>query len=267
MLTDYIIDTQALIRDANGLFTSTTQLTRWINHARKQIANRTGCLRVLVTGQSPFGSTSQPGIGVPGAIIPGMLPDNQPNGANASGAVATTSNSFQTIVGTEFYPYGFANPYVKAQAAGIKGIVNVMNVAVSWGGIRPALDWQPWEDLQAYARSYNLGVTSYPFLWSCTNESENGQVWLFPVPSQQMEFEWDCLCVPSDLYADTDYDAIPDGFKAAVKYYAAFLAYLGSQRFGQARVMHDLFEDQLGISRYATDNGKTPDWYSFTQGP
>lgn len=262
-LSYYRQDAGALLRDSNHLFTPLTQLDRWINLARREVAAITGCLRVLVSGQSPFGTGAQPGFAIPGGAIPGMLPGNNAAGSNVSGAPYTTSNSFQVIPGVELYPYAYANQYAVKQAAGIKGIVNVMNVAVSWGSVRPALAWMPWEDLQAYARSYNVGVTSFPLVWSCTDEGENGKVWLFPVPSQggiNGEMEWDTLCVPSDLTSDKDYDAIPDGFKNAVKYYAAYLAFLPA-RPGHAELMRSLFTDQLGISRAASDTGKTVEWY------
>jgi hypothetical protein len=74
--------------------------------------------------------------------------------------------------------------------------------------------------------------------------------------------EWDTLCVPSDLNTDSDHDAIPEVFKGAVKYYAAGMSFYGSGRTGQARLMMDLFADDLGIARFATDSGKVPDWYS-----
>jgi hypothetical protein len=219
---------------------------------------------VLVTGQSPIGSAAQTGAMIPGAIVPGTLPGAVANAVNLGGNAATVTNSFNAIAGVEMYPYAYANPYARAQSQGIKAIINVLSLSVSWGSARPALNWLPWEDLQAYARSYNFGVTSYPYYWSCTNEGENGQVWLFPVPSQggpNGEMEWDTLCVPSDLTSDSDYDAIPDGFKGAVKYYAAAMSFWGSGRTGQARLMLDLFADDLGIARFSTDSGKVEEWY------
>jgi signal transduction histidine kinase len=58
------------------------------------------------------------------------------------------------------------------------------------------------------------------------NDGAMGEVWLFPVPSFAMEMEVDCFAIPSDLNSDSDFDVIPDGFKTAVKYYAANLLFL-----------------------------------------
>ena len=263
VLSDYLTDTSALLRDTNYQFTSQAQMTRWINQARSQVAKVTGCLRFLVAGQSPFGGAAQPGSMIPGGFQPGSIPGNFPSTNNI--APATTLNSFSTIPGVEMYPFAFAQPYLQAQYQGVKAVIDVINVAVSWGGIRPTLAWMPWEDLQAYARSYNVGVTSYPFCWATNGDGENAQLWLFPIPTQQNpasgEMEWDCFCVPTDLISDNDYDAIPSGFQGAVKYYAAKLCYLASQRQGIADYYQGLFEQHLGVDRTATNRGKVPNYY------
>jgi hypothetical protein len=141
---------------------------------------------------------------------------------------------------------------------------------VTWGGgvggsPRPSLAWVPWEDLQAYARSYANLVTSYPYYWTVYNEGENGEIWMYPVPSQPLEIELDVFCVPKDIYSDSDYDAIPDGFANAIKYGAASMAYQTTRRYGQAQMMHAEFLDRLGLGRVAADMGKTPNFYF--QGP
>ena len=260
-LTNYITETRDLLRDSNKLFYSDSQLIRYINSARNQICKVSACLQILVPGQSPFGSASQPGSSIPGATVPGMLPGNALGGANVSGAISTTSNTFQTIANVEMYPFKFANPYVREANAGVKGIIDVQDVAVTWGGIRPAMSWIPFADLQAYARSYNLGVTSYPFYWSTFGDGTNGQVWLFPIPTQALEMEWIVSCLPIDLVNDDTVEIIPESFTDAVKFFAAYLAYLNSQRTGQAVIMLNYFNDYLGIDRTAADRGKVSNYY------
>lgn len=260
-LTNYLTETRDLLRDSNGLFFTDAQIKRYVNSARTQIAKVTACLQILVTGQSPFGSTAQAGSAIPGAMAPGMLPGNLDDAENSSGAESTSSNSFQTIPGVELYPFKFANPYVRDANAGVKGILDVQDVAISWGGIRPALSWVPFADLQAYARSYNLGVTSYPFYWSTFGDGENGQVWLFPVPNQALEMEWICSCAPKDLNTDNDVEIIPSNFTDAVKFFAAYLGFLSSFRSGQALIQLNYFEDFLGLDRTSSDRGKTSSYY------
>lgn len=258
-LSDYKYDTLALLHDQNSTFTSQTQLVRWINVARRQVAARTGCIRRLITGQSAFGASAQAGAFRPGAAQPGALPNSFP----LASVLNASQSNMQVIIGAERYPFrGFFNQYAAQQYAGIKGIVDVIDLAVNWGGaVRPALAWMPWEDLQAYARSYAVMMESYPYLWSVMNDGEEGEVWLFPTPSFQGDIEADAFCVPTDLYTDNDFDAVPDGFSNAVKYYAARMIYLTSQRFAQAQVMDQLLADQLGVSVTQANRGKTQNFY------
>ena len=254
MLSHYLADTSRLLRDSNYLFNSQSTLTRYINLARDQVAKESGCLRCLIPGSAPFGNAANPATLIPGAADPG----------------SPTTQGFTTLVGVEKYHYGYALPFLKATQAGVRAIVDVIDVAVSWGGNRPVLNWMPWDDLQAYARSYNVGVFSYPFLWSSAGSGSKGQVWLFPIPEVSAsstapnlagEMEWDVTCLPSYLYSDDDYEALPESVQDAVKYYAAHLAFLGSQRFSMAAVMKSLFNEALVIDNTAGDRGKSDSYY------
>ena len=259
-LSWYQQDTASLLQDSNFLYTPKNQITRWINEARRQVAQRTGCIQRHVTGQSAFGASAQAGAFIPGGAQPGALPNAFP-GAQANNFAS--QNYCQTIPGVERYPFqGFFNPIVQDAHAGVKGIIDVASCSVNWGGaVRPSLNWLPWEDLQAYARAYATLVTSYPYYWSILNDGENGELWLFPAPSFAGDIELDAYCVPSDLNSDSDYDAIPDGFTNAVKFGAAALAYLGTQRANQAQYMEALFAERLGVGRVAADRGKIPGFY------
>ena len=258
----YLEDTSALLHDQSFLFTSQQQLVRWINLARRTCAKRTGCIMRHVTGQSSFGANSQAGSFIPGAAQPGALP----GGVDASNGQAVTGaavNSMQTIIGVERYPFtGFFNPYAAAAHEGVKGIIDVNNCAVNWGGaVRPSLAWLPWEELQAYARAYATLVTSYPYYWSVNNPGESGEIWMFPVPSTVGDIELDAYCVPKDLNSNDDYDAIPDGMKDAIKFQAASLAYLTKQQYAQSQVMDGLFLETIGVDHVAVDRGKVPNYY------
>lgn len=263
-LQDYITDTADILRDSRLQFTSRAQMIRYINRAREEVAKRSMCLQALVTGQSGFGTSAQPGYAIAGAMIPNTLPGSNPNNENEPGAQATASNSFTTMPGVEVYTYDYAKPYVQQQYQGYEAVTFVFNVAVSWGGYRPVLRWEPWDNLQAYYRSFNLGVTSYPFVWSQKGVGQAGQVWLYPVPNNLFpgEMEWECICSPKKLYSDTDYEAIPEIYQGCVKYYAAYLAYLSQQRMEMASSMRQLFDEQLVVNNVATDYGHVSDYYA-----
>lgn len=254
MLNKYLEDTSSLLRDANFLFNSETQIIRYINRARDQVAIQTDCIRALVYGQAPFGTSAVPGTAMPGAMYPGT-PDVQ---------------NFVTLQGVEKYSFSYALPFLKQTTQGVRGILDIDNIAVSWGGIRPVLNWMEWSDLQGYCRSYNVGTFSYPFVWSSFGAGNKGQFWLFPIPTittgdlfpgGQGEIELDCTCLPNPLYTDNDYEALPDPFTEAVCFYAAKLAFLGSGRYASAAVMDALFNEQLGIDNSAVLRGRVPSMY------
>jgi hypothetical protein len=250
-LSQYTFDVRDLLRDASGQFYTAQQITRYINRARREVCLHTGCLRVLLAGSAPYGADSTAGNAIAGAMVAGNVGNNN-----------TGVSVFNSIPGTEKYPYqGQPNQLIQQQNAGVKGIIDVLDIAISWGGIRPTLTKMPWMDLQAYARSYNVGVTSYPFAWSTFRDGENGEVWLFPIPSVAAEMEWDCTCVPSDLNTDNDPEAIPSPFTNAVKYYAAMLAFANSGRYTSAELMKQEFMDRMMVDNSASDAGMTLDYY------
>lgn len=269
MLAFYQRETAFLIRDTNNLFVPLVELTTYINEARRQIAYRTGCLRCLIQGQSAWGAAAQAGSAIAGGMLPGQVPDPLPSSNNPG--LNTVVNSFATIQGVELYPFAFANPYLRAQYGGVKAVIDVIDLAVSWGGIKPVISWMPFEELQAYARSYNVGVTSYPWLWSTTGDGEDAKVWLWPnaVSSgfQSGSFDWDTFCSPIDLYSDSDVEAIPHPYRSAVKFMAASLAYDSTYRYGMAEIMKARFEERLITGRVASDRGKILDVYEPFNGP
>lgn len=249
MLQSYLDEVRDLLRDANGQFYSTAQLTRYINKARYQTCMMTGCIRILAAGGSPAETNATVGSIVTGAMIPGAV------GTPQSGSI------FNTIVGQEKYPFLYANPLVQQQNAGVKGVIDVMSVSISWGSSRPSLDWLPWEDLQAYCRSWNVGTQSYPSVFSVNGSGEHGEVWIYPLPGQSLEMEWLCACAPIDLWTDSDPEGIPDPYRGAVKWYATKLAYEASQRWGAASEMNRQFEQQCVLAGCASDRGKISSFY------
>jgi hypothetical protein len=283
-LSSLLTDTTALLNDQNYSFTSKPQLTRWVNEARRNLAKRTGCIRRLITGQSAFGASAQPGFAIPGASQPGSLPDafsqsgagtvggdfnadfNQDFSVGGIGPLTINGavrNTLMTIPGVERYPYiGFFNPQLQAQHAGCQEVADTIACSVNWGGtVRPTLDWMPWDDLQAYARAYAVLNTSYPSVWSVYNDGPMGEIWMFPVPSQQGEIELDVTCLPKALYTDDDFDAIPDGFQEPLKFLAASLAFMASGRYMDAQVLENAFAERVGVARVAVDAGKTKSYY------
>lgn len=249
MLQTYITETSRLIRDRANLVTPRDELIDYINLARNDVCRLTACIRCLIAGNAPFGSGATPGLAVPGGLTPG--------------AQDTTITSFSTQPGVEHYHFGYAKPYLQAQFAGVESVIDLITVAVSWGSAaRPVMEWESFEDLQALARIYSVGVFTYPFKAATQGDGINQVLYLFPVPSQALEMEWDASCLPKPLYTNSDYEAVPAPFTGAVKFKAAQYVYLASQRFGSADLMEAQFMQHLGIDRAASERGRVPSYYN-----
>jgi hypothetical protein len=261
-LSQIINDASQLLNDPNFSFTSRSQLVRWCNQARRDCAKRTACIRRLVTGQSAFGASAQPGYAIPGAMQPGALPGAFPQAL--SGSYGAVQNAMMTIPGVERYPFvGFFNPALQAQYAGCDEVIDAVALAVNWGGTtRPQLDWMPWDDLQAYARAYSVLNTSWPVLWSVYNDGPQGEIWVYPAPSQATEMELDAICTPKNLNTDDDFDVIPSGFQDALMFGAAKFSFMSRGRYAQAQAMEDQFASGIGVARVAVDGGKVKSYYS-----
>lgn len=285
MLSKYLAETSIMVNDVNFVFTSKIAMTMWINEGRRNLAKRTGCVRRLITGQSPFGASSQPGIAVPGGMTPGSLPDALPygqgtnsgggfnngfnqgfQGANNAGlglSGAVANPNFQTIAGVERLPYvGFFNPILQAEHAGCDVVLDVIDLAISWGGVdRPVLDWLPFDSFQAYARAYAVLNTSFPSVWTVINDGAQGEVYIFPLPSQPGDIEADVFCLPKPLYSDDDFECIPAEFHEVIKFAAAELVFAASGRYSQAEQMRAQYADRVSVAVVARDRGKLASQY------
>lgn len=257
-LSLYIEDTRSLLRDGLGLWTPTSQLTRWINQSRRQAARRTSCCRLLLNGQSQFGASAMPGFFVPGAAVPGNLPSADPGSGS--------TNAFQTIPGVEAYSFdGFANPFLRAQYAGADRIIDIFNCSIAWGSAsyRPTLNWCPWVEMQAYMRAWAVLNSAFPLWWSTMGDADSQVVYLWPPPVEAMEMEWEVFCVPKPLYTDDDVELLPENFSQAIKFGAAALAYINT-RPAQAQIMYSNYLDTLGVGRSSADYGHISSMYTDT---
>jgi hypothetical protein len=270
-LSEYLNDTAQLMNDPTYSFTSQFQMARWVNEARRLVAMKTGCVRRLISGQSAFGAGDQAGFAIPGAAQPGAVPGafnyglgGPPASGTGAPVIGASLGPMMTIPNVERYPYaGFFNPYLRQQHAGCDKVNDVIDLAVSWGGVsRPSLDWMPWDDFQAYCRAYALLNTSYPAVWSVMNDGTQGEVWMFPIPSQACDMEADVSCLPSALSDDSTYDVIPETFSDSVKFGAAALCYFQKKQFGNADAMNQMGGSMyLPVQRASADRGKSRSYY------
>lgn len=165
-----------------------------------------------------------------------------------------------TVVGQEVYTFSSVNSLIQT-TPGVKGINAVKSVAVSWGTYKPILDNKVWSEFQAYLRSYSTSIQGYPESWSQYAQGASGSIYLWPVPSQISQMDWDCVCSPIDLALDSDLEAIPDPWASVIPYFATFLALLNAQRPTQADEMLKRYDFFMKRARASIDSSFVPSYY------
>lgn len=225
-LTTYQTQTTDLLHDSSNQFYPSALVTRAINLARKEIAKRARCVRVVPT----------PGTGV---------------------------NQLATVNAQETYTFASVNPLVQL-TAGVSKINSVCQVAVSWGSYIPALKYYPWNLFNAWFRAINQsGFQGFSAAWSQYGDAANGVVYLFPIPTQANAMLWDCSCLPVDLVDDSTAEAIPDPYTDAIKYWAAAYCYLNSQRRQDYLAMMKDYNNAMALASSSDQPWMVPDWYSI----
>jgi hypothetical protein len=232
------------------------------------------------------------------AITPPDFPSGQlpsPNGAQAI-AAAIVQNGIITAIDSTFGGYGYFQPQMtitdvtgkNATAVavmspmnllrlgqerydfsnidlsafpGVSEIYNVRSVNVIYQNYRYSLGYQPWTVYQGYVRQYPFQYQYVPTFYSQFGQGASGSLFCYPLPSQTYQWEWDCLCLPSDLIDNQSYDVLPDPWTDAVKYFATALAFEEIQNLNTANYHHQQFEKRLlNYSNYARI-GKMPNVY------
>lgn len=190
------------------------------------------------------------------------------SGTNATFTV-TIDNSVTTVPGQEVYLFSTINTLAvlggSYSATGINQVIGVLSVACAWGAnaaMKPVLQPAIWTELQAYYRSYNNGMQNYPTIWSQYGQGVNGSIYVWPLPSQYSQMDWDCYCFPVALIDDTTPEAIPFPWTDCVPYYAAYLAYANAQRAEDSDRMFNDYERFMKRSRSMSETPFVPDYYS-----
>lgn len=177
-------------------------------------------------------------------------------------ATATIQTFLATVVGQEQYLFSAASTVLGTPtSAGIGNVIGVQGVSVSWGSMKPKLDYMDWSGFDAYYRSYNVGAQNYPAVWAQYAQGVAGSIFLWPVPAVISPLELDCYCLPIDLVDDTTADALPDPWPTAVQFRAAFYAYQNAQRRDDQTFQDQQYRKFLSENRSGVTPSRVPSYY------
>jgi hypothetical protein len=306
MLFNYMKDVQRFINDANQALIDPDDIIVYINRARREVAMRAHCVRVLtpisgaimsiaVTNPGQFYTNPTVSISPPdfpsgmqpypagaqataiatqfGGTIAGInmtfggsgyfqpivtITDPNPN-ANGASATVSQMSFMNTLQGAqEVYPFSAVN---LAMFPGVLEIISVRSVSLIYANYRYSLPMYAFSTYQAMIRQYPFQYQYIPTIGSQFGQGSAGSFFLYPIPSQTYQMEWDCSCLPNDLVGDFDTEAIPDPWTMAVPYFAAHLAFLQLQNGNSARMMLDLFKEQMNYYSTAARPGRITNPY------
>ena len=179
--------------------------------------------------------------------------------STGTGATATPIVGGVTLLnqGQEVYPMSgidlSANP-------GCKSVYAVRGISIIYSGYRYSLESMAWTRYQMY-RVYPYQYSYAPAICSQRAQGTSGDFYFYPLPSQSMQAEWDCQCLPSDLIDDQSVEAIPDPWGECVAYAACHYAMLELGNLNASRFYMDLYGKNLLLYSQATRISKAANVY------
>ena len=160
-----------------------------------------------------------------------------PTGKGAT-AVPTVDFVMTLNRGQEVYNFSDANlaPY-----PGVQSVYGVRSVSIIYANYRYSLPMYSFSTYQAMIRQYPFQYQYVPTFCSQFGQGAAGSLYVYPLPSQTYQFEWDMQCLPQDLIDDQSVEVLQQPWDELPPYFAAHLAYAGLQNLNASKFYLDLY--------------------------
>lgn len=276
-LTQYITETRRLLHDATGKYWSDSELTDYINDARRRVVGDTGCNRqlqiiYLSTGLEVYQYGSVTGFLVTSggsgyATVPTVVFTG--GGGTGATAVATLTSGVVTSIAITSGGSGYTSaPTISFTGGGGTGAaatasilnpttIDVLNISVIWGTMRVMLNYYAFSEFNAKLRVWQ-SLTSRPAAFSMYGQQA---AYLGPIPDQYYASEWDTVVLPDTLVAPTDSDAILYPYTSPVAFYAAYKAKYKEQSYNEAKIFEDQYRQKVMEALRSTFTRRLPTAY------
>jgi hypothetical protein len=285
LLSDYITQVQGLVHDDQSIDFSPTQMTAYVNAARKRVALDFHCVRTffpvtskngLLSGLTTIaGQETYPITGGVGGVtltnggtysVTPTVTFGAPGGGGTTATgvcimAGTAPNLFVSQVQMTNWGSGYTStPTVTfAPVGAVATAIAVINIIDKYmntvlnGVQRTTMQWKPFGQYEAFFRA-NLLNTGQPVVFS--HVFEQNLFYLYPIPDQSSyQLEMDDIALPVPLVNATDTDTqILDPAADSVQFYAAHLALYKLQNFDQAEKMEAKYKRrarEIFTTRYA----------------
>lgn len=182
-----------------------------------------------------------------------------PHGHGAT-AVATTNPINVTQVQQEVYRFSDVPPVTTS--AGVGPIYAIKGVDIIYSLYRYSIPLYPFTQYSAYVRQYASRYLFVPTVGCQYGWGTSGCLYLWPLPSQAYQLEFDSFHLPEPLVDDQSPEAIPQPWQDAIPYFAAHLCFLELQASNRAREMLDYYDTMVHrYSDYTRAGGRSINVY------
>lgn len=159
-------------------------------------------------------------------------------GTGATGTL-TTSTVNKLEQGREVYKFSDVD---LSPFPGVESVYMIKSVSLLFSAFRYSLACYDFSTFQALVRQWAQQWQYVPAVCAQYGQGDDGSFYMYPIPSESYQLEWDCLCLPSDLIDDQSVEALPKPWSEAVPYFAAHLCFLELQNLNAANYFLDLFD-------------------------
>lgn len=163
---------------------------------------------------------------------------SDPTGTGAAVAPVMTPMNVQ-VQSQEIYPFSAVD---LSPFPGVNNILFVRSVSIIYANFRYSLPRYSFTAYQAKVRNYPFQYEYVSTVFSQFGQGVAGSLFMYPIPSQTFQMEWDCCGIPQDLETDQSVEAIPAPWTDAVPYFAASLAYAQLQNMNAAQYYENQFD-------------------------
>lgn len=154
------------------------------------------------------------------------------------------------------------------------GVAGPLNVRMAARQLSPGppvarafLELRSWEWFYSYYyASVSPAPNAAPAIWAVQEPGPLGMVWFYPTPDGSYAVTFDAVGYPVQLVDDTTPEALPLPWTDSIPYFAAYLAYLNSQRESDAAQMFQLWQQFTSWGTKQTTPTVMPSFYPGGRG-
>jgi hypothetical protein len=174
-------------------------------------------------------------------------------------------SAFTNIIsGTQTYAF----TSITSVPTGIGSLISILNVAPQASSTYQFAAPRPWPwFFRFYVQNASSFSTGTPTVWSVQGEGAGGVLYLYPIPNVSVLYIIDGIYTPTNLLTSGGPpEVIPYPFTDAVPYYAAYYAYMSTQRQDDADRMKMRYKEFAQRGRQLSTPTVLPNNYPGGQG-